>query len=282
MDHVRPRTMDEALTRLGAGPFTIVAGCTDHFPLHAARPARGAILDITALDALRGIRDEGDPIRIGALTTWTDIVRAPLPPAFDGLKDAARRIGGIQVQNVGTVGGNLCNASPAADGVPVLLTLDARIELAARSGTRTLPLADFITGVRRTARRPDELLTAILVPRPAARSIGGFVKLGARSHLVISIAMAAGRLTVEGGVVTAAAFAVGACSPVARRLPDLEATLIGRRCDPGLADHVLSDHLACLSPIDDIRGTAAYRRDAALTLLRRLLADLTDRAGGVT
>jgi CO/xanthine dehydrogenase FAD-binding subunit len=201
---------------------------------------------------------------------------ADLPPLFDGLKQAARTIGGAQIQNVATLCGNLCNASPAADGVPALLCLDAQVELSSSDGVARMPLGDYITGNRRTARRADQLMTAVLVPKSdAARGASRFLKLGAREYLVISIAMVA--VAVEAGAdgaVSRARVAVGACSEVAQRLGALEATLVGRPLDARLGDAVEPAHLAALSPIDDMRASAAYRRDAALTLVRRALSEL--------
>src|SRR6202035_3905975 len=126
-------------------------------------------------------------IRIGGLTTWTEIVRTPMPRCFDALKSAAREIGGIQIQNRGTVAGNLCNASPAADSVPPLLALDAEVELVSAAGPRRMPLAEFIVGNRKTARQPNEILSQILVPRTVENAASTFLKLGARRYLVISI-----------------------------------------------------------------------------------------------
>src|SRR5205814_2216166 len=125
---------------------------------------QGDVVDITALRELRGIVIEDEYIRIGGLTTWTEIVRIPLPRCFDALKAAAREIGSVQIQNRGTVAGNLCNASPAADGVPPLLALDAEVELASAVEKRRLALAEFITGNRNTARKTDEILSAVLIP----------------------------------------------------------------------------------------------------------------------
>lgn len=210
-------------------------------------------------------------MRIGGRTTWTQVAAADLPPCFDALKQAAREVGSIQIQNAGTVAGNICNASPAADGVPPLLALDAMVELMSGAGVRRLPLGDFITGYRRTARRPDELVTAILVPRTIERGRSVFLKLGARKYLVISIAMVAAIVETDAGQVTQARIAVGACSAVAQRMPALEAALLGRPARAGLGDVAVADHVADLAPIDDVRATADYRRHAALALVRRAL-----------
>src|SRR5258707_295218 len=165
VEYLRPQRLDEALRAL-ARPVTVLAGGTDFYPARVGRTVEEDVLDITAIEALRGVREDDAGWHIGATTSWSELIEASLPPLFDGLKQAAREIGGRQIQNTGTIAGNLCNASPAADGVPPLLALDAEVELAGRAGTRRLPLASFITGNRRTVLAPGELLVAIHVPRP--------------------------------------------------------------------------------------------------------------------
>lgn len=270
--YLRPTRPDEALQHLASGGFTILAGGTDYYAARVGRPLNDAILDITAIRGFRDIASDIDRWRIGAGTTWTDLLETTLPPAFDGLKLAAREIGGVQIQNSGTLAGNLCNASPAADGVPALLALDASVELASTRGVRVLPLAQFILGPRKTARQGDELLTAILVPKPKHAARSHFLKLGARKYLVISIAMASVVIEHEDGVVREARIAVGACSPVALRLPAVEEALRGKPMDAGLCGLVEASHLWPLAPIDDVRATSGYRLDSALTVVRRTIA----------
>lgn len=272
-DYLRPRDLDEALQAL-TRPFTVLAGGTDFYPARVGRPVTEDVLDIAGIAALRGISESDEGWRVGATTTWSELVEARLPPLFDGLKQAAREVGGRQIQNAGTIAGNLCNASPAADGVPALLALDAEVELASRDGTRHLPLGAFVTGVRRTALLPGELVTALHVPRPEHEARGAFLKLGARRYLVISIAMASVVVEISDRAVAAARVAVGACSPVAQRLPDLERALVGAPADARLGERIEPRHLAPLSPIDDVRGSAGYRNDVALVLLRRLLSEV--------
>jgi CO/xanthine dehydrogenase FAD-binding subunit len=270
--YVRPTTIDEAIGVLGSQGGRILAGGTDFFPAQGDRPVTGLVLDISALDGLKGIEIGPERIRIGARTTWSEIAAADLPPAFDGLKAAAREVGGWQIQNLGTIAGNLCNASPAADGVPPLLALDAAVELAGPAGRRILPLDQFILGPRRTALAADEMMIAVLVPRPADGASARFLKLGARRYLVISIVMVAAEVTLDDDRrVAHARVAVGSCSAVARRLPALETALAGAATADGLAALVQAEHLAPLQPIDDGRATAAYRRDAARTLVGRAL-----------
>jgi CO/xanthine dehydrogenase FAD-binding subunit len=285
--YLRPTTLADALEALADPKLTarhqsdertaVMAGGTDVYPALAARAAwlearPRSILDISAIEELRGIRADAAGVTFGALVTWTNICEAVLPPGFDGLKLAAREVGGRQVQNRGTIAGNLCNASPAADGIPPLLTLDAVVEIASTKGRRSVPLRAFITGNRKTTLAPDELVTGvrILYPVPNARST--FLKLGARTYLVISIVSVAALVDIgEDGRIVNAAVAVGACSVVPQRLAELEGDLNGTSAKDALGV-VTNRHLRALQPIDDVRGSAAYRRHAALVLTRRALA----------
>lgn len=273
--YLRPQRLDQALDALSAQKLTILAGGTDFYPGRVGRPLDDDVLDITGLAALRGIEDRGDHWRIGALATWSDLVRADLPPAFDGLKAAAREIGGLQIQNTGTLAGNLCNASPAGDGAPNLLALEASVALASAKGERAMLFADFVNGNRMTALGPGELVVGITVPKLAPGAAGSFLKLGARKYLVISITMVAIVIEPENGAVRQARVAVGACAPVSKRLGALEEALAGQELNDGLGTVASEQHLRdVLAPIDDIRGSADYRWDAALTLVRRGLSEL--------
>ncbi|MBI2720428.1 MAG: xanthine dehydrogenase family protein subunit M [Rhizobiales bacterium] len=275
--YARPRTLQEAVAALSQGHALLLAGGTDVYPAHVGQPLPEAIVDLSGVTEMRGIVIERDWIRIGGATTWSEVIAARLPPAFDCLKEAAREVGSLQIQNRGTVAGNLCNASPAADGVPPLLTLDAEVELAGPSGFRRLPLSSFITGYRRTALQPGEILASILVPRPVETQRSAFVKLGARRYLVISIVMVAASVGRDGkGQLTDVRVAVGSASAVAQRLPGLERDL--EDLAPGIrpSTQVKPKHISSLTPIDDVRATAAYRKGAALELIGRAL----DRAAG--
>lgn len=276
MSFERPDNLELALDALKAHAFKIIAGGTDLFPAVQQGHLPSAFLDVTRIAGLAGITRGQGATRIGAATTWTDIVKAELPTAFDGLKEAAREVGSLQIQNAGTIAGNLCNASPAADGVPPLLALDAQLELAsAARGTRVLALPEFIQGVRKTALAADELVTAILIPDQAAGTRSAFEKLGSRRYLVISICMTSANILLDAqGRIAQARIAVGSCSAVAQRLPALEADLLGK-C---LKDVTINtDHLSPLSPIDDVRGSGAYRLDAVQEQCRRAIL----RAGTV-
>lgn len=281
MTYQRPDTINAALNLIADGNWTILAGGTDVFPASADTPPPEHLLDITNIAELKEIRADNDGLRIGALATWSELISVPLPPAFDGLKAAASEVGSIQIQNRATIVGNLCNASPAADGMPPLLTLDAHIELCSPAGKRTLPLSDFIHGNRRTALNSGELATALIIPKSAQQGLSGFYKLGTRKYLVISIAMAAIRLVFDKkGSLTEAALAIGACSEVAQRCENQEAALIGAtdpndaidRVDPALFDH--------LSPITDVRADADFRSEAIAEIVRRVIRKTYDAARG--
>lgn len=269
-----------ALERLANNPVPVIAGGTDFYPSLLDQAAPEDVIDVTQLVELKGIVLNGPVWRLGAAATWTDLLRTHLPPAFDALKAAAKEVGSVQIQNRGTLVGNICEPSPAADGVPALLALDAMVELQSASATRQMPLAEFITGVRTTLRRPDELVTAINVPIPSQTEVSDFVKLGSRTYLVISIAMLAVHLDVDNeGVIQRCAVAVGSCSPVAQRLTALESALcslsIGTNADIQNIKHLIQAYSYDeLSPIDDVRGSAAYRLSVVRSVLQRTLVSL--------
>ena len=277
--YLQPRSLDEAVRALAETRGTILSGGTDFFPSLADRALNTPVIDISAVSELKGIHSTSDAIKIGGRTTWQEILQAPLPRGFDGLKAAAREVGSVQIQNVATVAGNLCNASPAADGIPALLALDAEVTLASTSGIRQMPLVNFVLGNRWTMRRPDEILSAVIVPRRLENSASAFLKLGARRYLVISIAMVAANLVMdERGTISEALLAVGACSASALRLRELEQSLRGVTVTPGIGNLVKPEHFEELSPIDDFRATAAYRGDAAQVLVKRALEACVERA----
>jgi len=302
--YLRPGSLTEALKALATTGGTILSGGTDLFPSLTDRPLSGTVIDISGLQEIAGIRKTDSHIVIGGRASWADVVKAPLPRGFDGLKAAAREVGSVQIQNQGTVAGNICNASPAADGVAALMALDAEVTLTSRSASRTLPLADFILGNRKTLKRPDELLTTVQISRRLENAASSFLKLGARRYLVISIVMVAANLVTDShGTITEALVCVGSCSPKALRLRSLENALVGApisaiagaafRLPPdgggssptpdlgafeAVGNLLQNEHFAPLSPIDDVRGTATYRLDAARTLVARALAACARKA----
>lgn len=268
MAYHTPLDLVSALDALRMHRHRIVAGGTDLYPAMQQGQIPASFLDLTRISGLDAIVHDATGTRIGAAVTWSALVRATLPPAFDGLKQAAREVGSLQIQNAGTIIGNICNASPAADGVPPLLALQGQVEMAsAARGRRVMPLAEFIRGVRQTALAHDEMVTALHIPPQPDGAGSAFEKLGSRKYLVISIAMTAANVTLDPqGRIAAATVAVGACSAVARRLPLLEQALIGQIPDQ---IEVLAEHLAPLAPIDDVRGSGSYRLDVVQAQCKR-------------
>jgi CO/xanthine dehydrogenase FAD-binding subunit len=256
---------------MAGGAGAIVAGGTDFFPALKKGQGPEVLVDISRIPALRGISRSANGWRIGAATTWSDIVKTDLPAVFDGLKAAAREVGSVQIQNAGTIGGNLCNASPAADGVPPLLTLDAQVELTGPMGSRLVPLGGFISGVRKTDLQGGEILTAILIPPQPDHLISTFEKLGSRRYLVISITMTSVVLGLDDGQITDIRIAIGACSAVAQRQKQLEQSLIGTAA---ASAEIAPELLENLAPIDDVRGDAPYRLIAAVEQCQRAIRRL--------
>ncbi|MEZ5657395.1 MAG: xanthine dehydrogenase family protein subunit M [Burkholderiaceae bacterium] len=289
MQTLRPADLDDALSVLADGVAvgrvpTPLAGATDLYPALAGLPRpHEAFLDLSGLAELRGVEQVeigSRPFwRLGALTRWSELARGPLRrPDWAALCEAAGEIGARQIQNRGTIGGNLCHASPAADGIVALLALDAQVQLRRSGGVRRLPLDGFVLGPRQTALGAGELLESVLIPVAAGRRTSRFLKLGQRRYLVISAVMVAGGITWnELGRVASARIAVGACGPRAVCLPWLAQAACGRDQAglAALADQAWpGDALAPLTPIDDIRGSAGWRLESAQVLVRRLLHEL--------
>ncbi len=273
----RPQTLERALELVSEPQSAVVCGGTDFYPERLYRPRHERVVDVSAVEELRDIVWDAGTLRIGAAVTWTQVRSAELSSAFSGLRGAAKEVGGIQIQNAGTVAGNICTASPAGDGIPPLLTLDAQIELRSVRGLRVVSLSQFLVGYRTTDRREDELVTAIIVSEPPAGSRSAFVKFGQRSSLVISIAMVAALLEFDGDHIESARIAVGACSPVATRLAAVEEALIGMRPDASGVRQALGEvSLSELAPIDDVRATGSYRQ----RLVPELIADAVVACGG--
>ena len=274
LTYLIPTELNSALKSLAKAGNKIVAGGTDVYPALKQGQTPARFLDVTRIKELSGVSATQTGLRIGAAVTWSEIVKTDLPASFDGLKQSAREVGSLQIQNAGTIAGNLCNASPAADGVPPLLTLDSMVELtSAARGARMVPLQDFILGVRKTALAVDEMVTAIHIPTPPEGAGSAFEKLGNRKYLVISITMTAAVIKCDAqGAITHARVAVGACSPVAQRLTQLEADLIGKKPSEVEID---AAHLNVLSPIDDVRGSGSYRLDIVREQCRRAIQKAT-------
>jgi CO/xanthine dehydrogenase FAD-binding subunit len=259
-----PRTLAESLQMLrDEGPLVPLAGCTDvYVSLNFGTLAETRFMNLWRLKELRRIERRGDGVRIGALTTYTDLIESPLVNRrMPMLAAAAREIGGRQIQQRGTIGGNVANGSPAGDTLPVLAVANASVELASAGETRRVPFTSFYTGYRRTVLRPDELIVAFYLP--SIDSAQWFRKVGTRAAQAISKVVMAG----VGG--DHPRLALGSVAPTVVRLPKTEAALAeGKRVVDAQA--VM---LAEIAPIDDIRSTAEYRRRVAANLLAQFWQD---------
>ena len=265
---LQPRTVRDALRMLrDEGPLTPMAGCTDlYVGLNLGTLADGRFLNIWGLDALRGIEARGDVLRIGALTTYSEIIRsAEVRRRLPMLAAASLEIGAVQIQNRGTIGGNIANGSPAGDTLPALAAADTLVELRGLDWTRKIPFADFYTGYRASVRRPDELITAVEVPRVAGAQ--WFRKVGTRAAQSISKVVMAGVRAERPRI------ALGSVAPTVVRARRTEAALAdGSSLEA--AQEILRHEI---SPIDDIRSTAAYRREVAARLLAQFWRDTAVR-----
>ncbi len=264
LELTRPASLDEALRMMrDEAPLTPLAGCTDLYVLlnfGTLEPKR--FLDLQRVDELKTIEARGDVLRIGAGATYTSIVRSPeVQRALPMLVAAAREIGGIQIQNRGTLGGNIANGSPAGDTLPVLAAAEARVVLRSADDERSVPFDEFYVGYRQTVMRPDELIVAIDVPRVEGRQ--WFRKVGTRAAQAISKVVLAAVRAPRPRV------AIGSVAATVVRVPRTEAALAGGASIDEAADVLLAE----IQPIDDIRSTAAYRRRVSANLLRRFWLD---------
>jgi CO/xanthine dehydrogenase FAD-binding subunit len=282
-DLLRPDTLQEALAMLAehAPDVMPLAGGTNVIvELRDGNRSPKMLMDLSKLHELHGIRRDNGHIVVGGGTTIAELLTHPLTAEHGlPLQQAAAKLGNPLVRNRATVAGNLVNASPAADTAPPLMALGAEVELASQASTRRVPLDEFIVGVNKTCIRPDELVTAIRWPVPPARSAAGFYKIGLRKADACSVINAAAMVVWdENGRCQQARIAIGAAAPRLVRAREAEAALQGQP----LIDDVIAKvaHLAAQAtqPIDDIRGTAAYRRRMAQVIVRRLLEQMKREA----
>ncbi len=275
---VVPRTLEEALGLLGEGPgvWRPFAGGTDLMVLlEAGRLAHRKFFSVWHLDELRGIEVTDTHVTLGALVTYTDVQASEvLRREFPSLCRAASETGGWAIQNRGTLGGNIANASPAADSPPALLAHGAELELVSAAGSRAVGYADFHTGYKQTAMRPDELIARIRLPRPHPDTLSYYRKVGTRRAQAISKVCLAGLVETEGGAVREVRLAAGSVAPTVVRCRRAEGALRGGPLEPSLIAGACEELAADIAPIDDIRSTARYRSRVARNLLKDFLEGL--------
>jgi CO/xanthine dehydrogenase FAD-binding subunit len=275
---VMPRTLDDALALLRDEPgvWRPFAGGTDLMVLlEAGRLEHRKFFSIRHLKELRGVEARDGHVRVGALTTYTEVRRNDvLGRDFPMLGRAARETGGIAIQNRGTIGGNIANASPAADTPPALLAYDAEVELVSFAGTRRVPYADFHTGYKQTVMREDELVACVRLPLRREGTRHFYRKVGTRRAQAISKVCFAATAETMGGTLREVRIALGSVAPVVLRCVKTEAVLRGRRPGDELTSEALAELAREITPIDDVRSTARYRTRVAQNLLGEFLSGL--------
>ncbi|MFH1985105.1 MAG: xanthine dehydrogenase family protein subunit M [Pseudomonadota bacterium] len=271
---VLPETMDGLWDALDRTPGArIYAGGTDLLvALRAGAIDPPALICLERLAALQGIRDDGDHIRIGAATPLALILEDPrINRDLPVLAAAVGGLGSPLIRRIGTLGGNICTASPAGDTLPPLTVLGAVVELSTRHGARRMPLSDFITGPGSTALAPDELLAAVHIPKPTAFTLQHFEKVGRRSALACAVASMAALVGFgDDDRVASVRLAWGSVGPTVVTAPAAESILTGARLDAAVLTQAAEAVRAAVSPIDDVRAGAGYRRQVAGNLLLRL------------
>ncbi|MFQ5411432.1 MAG: FAD binding domain-containing protein, partial [Phycisphaerae bacterium] len=248
--------------------------------LKSGRIEADHLVSINRIDRLRGIETTGGSLRIGALTTVTELCRSSIiHDHFTPILDAASQMAATQVRNMATVGGNLASAVPCADLPPILMVMNASVELWSPTGERVIPIDSFFVGPRQTVRRDDEVLTVIVVPEPPARFGAAYARFALREGNAIAVAgVAAGLRMNEDGTVREARVALGAVSPIPKRVPAAGDCLIGEMISDRSLDDAAAEATHAADPISDIRGSADYRREVVGVLTRRALAHACRRA----
>ena len=282
MKYASPPTVTEAVDLLASDPEArVFAGATDLIPqIRAGRPEPSAMIDLKRIERMSAISSNGSSFAVGAATPTADIcAHNGLAAAFPGLVEASALIGSDQIQSRSSWGGNLANASPAADTPPSLIVNGARAVIAGPDGERTVPVAEVATGPGATSLGPGELIVEFELDEPPARTADAYLRLIPRTEMDIAVVGAAARVTLnEDGTVAAAAIALGAVAPTVVRVPDAEAALVGNEPSGEALAAVDAAAAAAANPIDDKRGTVAYRRQVAGVLARRAVSIAAERA----
>lgn len=278
MTAVQPRTLEEAVRYLDGDPGLIpTAGCTDLMVRGVeALHQMDRVIDLLGVPELRGIREVDGGLEIGATTSFSEIRRSAVVRAsFPALAEAAGQIGGWHIQNRATLGGNLANASPAGDSLPVLLALDATIVLASARGLREVAYDGFHTGYRKTVLQPGEIVARVRLPLPPSGTVQAFRKVGTREAQAISKVVVAMVGRIEGGRIADLRLAAGSVAPTPVRLRAAEDAVRGQAPGPEAAALAGFQAARAVTPIDDVRSTAEYRRFALERVVRRMVLELT-------
>lgn len=242
----------------------------------------GHLVNVARIEVMHGITEDGDGLRVGALTTISEIDESPLiGGGYEVLRDATSQMATFQIRNTATIGGNIVGANPCADTPPVLLVLDATAELISANGKRNVPMHELITGPRETVLEEDELMTAVLLPRPPARFGAAYARFGLRNGNAIAVASVAASLALnDDGTVHDARIALGAVAPVPTLVEEANLWLEGRQLNSIAAGEAAAAAMKAAQPISDVRGSAEFRRELVGVLTKRALQAAEKRAKG--
>jgi len=284
MDYLAPTTVADAIDALAStADSRVFAGATDLIPqIRSGRPEPGLLVDLKRIDRLTALAESDTSWTIGAATPTSRLTEDPsFSSQFPGLSEAAGLIGSDQIQNRSSLGGNLCNASPAADSVPAMLVNEARAVVATADGTRTVPVSDVTTGPGATSLQAGEFIVEFEVDKPPANTGDAYLRMTPRTEMDIAVVGAGARVTLDAdGNCTEARVALGAVAPTARRVSDAEAALVGKPINDETLAAVAAAASAACDPIDDKRGTIEYRKQVAGVLAKRAVKLAADRASG--
>ena len=282
MNYLAPTTVEEATAMLAETPDAkVFAGATDVIPqLRSGRPEPAAMIDLKKIDRLTGVSDNGSSWTIGAATPTSSLTgNAELSQQFPGLVEAAGLIGSDQIQNRCSLGGNLCNASPAADSVPAMIVNSMRAVVAGSSGTRTVPVEEVVTGPGSTSLNDGEFIVEFELDKAPEATGDAYLRMIPRTEMDIAVVGAGARITLDAdGNCASASICLGAVAPTAVRVPDAESALVGSPVNDETLAAVAAAATAACNPIDDKRGTIAYRKQVAGVLAKRAVQAAATRA----
>ena len=282
-DLALPQSLDDCLRILAdrGGQAKLVAGGTDLLPQMKNGLLKPAlVVDLSGIARVRQIQNGSQGLRIGAAVTARELETSPaLRGAYISIAESAALVGSIQVRNLATVGGNLCNAAPSADMAPPLVALEAQAVIAGPGGERRVPMADFFTGVRKTVLAPNELLVELIVPPPGAKSGGQYLRHTPRRELDIAVVGVASQLTMDGDVCAKARIALASVAPTPVRATAAERALEGQAVTPELIQRAATLAIEAAKPINDQRGSIEFRKHLVRVLTARTLTAARQRAG---
>ena len=275
MEYLRPKNIQEAAGFRQKHPdFTVIAGGTDLMVSALHRPKPTGIIDLFHISDTRGVREEGGAVLVGATTTYSDLLKSEVvAKRVPMLWEAAKEVGALQIQNRGTIGGNIATSSPVGDTLPVLLACDASVQIAGVDGIRDVPYLEFCTGYRTNVLKQTEIISGILFPEVGLRGRQFWRKVGTRRAQSISKVMVAARAECDKGRLSNVRIAMGAVADRPVRIHEVEACLEGAQATETLAQKA-SDLLAkCIEPIDDLRSRRFYRLGVAANLVKRFVLE---------